>query len=160
MYSLYFPECLNCSFKKLILIGGYYNIVMVFTIHRHESAMGAHVLPTILNPLPPSSRSHPCVWSQSTGFECPASCIELALVIYFVYGNIHVSISLKSPHPHLLPEPKVCSLYLCLFWCLACNIVATVFLNSIYIINTLFLFLRVSLFLTSCCIIGSFHPPH
>ena len=41
--------------------------------------------------------------------------------------------SLKSSHPCLLPHsPKVCSLYLCLFCCLAYRIIVTVFLNSIY----------------------------
>ena len=41
--------------------------------------------------------------------------------------------SLKSPHPHLLPQsPKVCSLYLCLFCCLAYKVIVTIFLNFIY----------------------------
>ena len=41
--------------------------------------------------------------------------------------------SLKTSHPQLLPQsPKVCSLYLCLFWCLAYRVVVTIFLNSIY----------------------------
>ena len=40
------------------------------------------------HPLPNSSLPHPSWLSQSTGFECPASCIELALVIYFIYGNV------------------------------------------------------------------------
>ena len=40
--------------------------------------------------------------------------------------------SLKSSHPHLLPQsPKVCSLYLCLFCCLAYKVIVTIFLNSI-----------------------------
>ena len=43
-----------------------------------------YMCPTILNPPP-----HPSGLSQSTGFECPASCIELALAIYFTNGNIH-----------------------------------------------------------------------
>ena len=30
-------------------------------------------------------------------FECPVSCIELALVIYFTYGNIHVSVLFSEP---------------------------------------------------------------
>ena len=42
--------------------------------------------------------------------------------------------SLKSSQPHLLPQsPKVCSLHLCLFWCLAYRVVTTIFLNSVYI---------------------------
>ena len=41
--------------------------------------------------------------------------------------------SLKSFHPRLLPQsPKVCSLHLCLFCCLAYSIIITIFLNSIY----------------------------
>ena len=39
----------------------------------------------------PSSPPHPSGLSQSTGFGCPASCIDLALVIYFTYGDIHIS---------------------------------------------------------------------
>ena len=41
---------------------------------------------------PPPSSSHPSELSQCTGFECPVSCIDLELVIYFTYGNIHVSL--------------------------------------------------------------------
>ena len=41
--------------------------------------------------------------------------------------------SLKSSHPHLLPQsPKVCSLLPCLFCCLAYRVIITIFLNSIY----------------------------
>ena len=37
--------------------------------------------------------SHPIPldFPSAPGFECPASCIELGLVIYFTYSNIHVS---------------------------------------------------------------------
>ena len=41
--------------------------------------------------------------------------------------------SLKSSHPRLLPQsPKVCSLHLCLFRCLAYRVIITPFLNSKY----------------------------
>ena len=41
--------------------------------------------------------------------------------------------SLKSSHPHLLPQtPTVCSIHLCLFCCLAYRVIITIFLNSIY----------------------------
>ena len=41
--------------------------------------------------------------------------------------------SLKSSHPHLLPQsPKVCFSYLCLFCWLAYRVVITIFVNSIY----------------------------
>ena len=38
--------------------------------------------------------------------------------------------SLRSSHPRLLPQsPEVCSLSLCLFCCLACRVIVTIFLN-------------------------------
>ena len=41
--------------------------------------------------------------------------------------------TLKSAHPHLLPQsPKVCSLHLCLFSYLAYRVIIIIFLNSIY----------------------------
>ena len=41
--------------------------------------------------------------------------------------------SLKSSYPRLLPQsPKVCSLHLCLFCCLAYRVIVTIFLSSIY----------------------------
>ena len=50
------------------------------------------------------------------------------MVIYMVQCY-----SLISSHSHLLPHrPKVCSLYLCLFCCLAYRVTVTIFLNSIY----------------------------
>ena len=60
--------------------------------------MDVHLSP-ILNPPPPSSPSHPSGLPQRTGFECHVSCIELGLVIYFSYGNIHISILFS----HIMP---------------------------------------------------------
>ena len=41
--------------------------------------------------------------------------------------------SFKSFHPHVLPHsPKDCSIYLCLFCCLAYRVIVTIFLNSVY----------------------------
>ena len=50
---------------------------------------GCTCVPPSWTPLPPPSPPHPSGLSQSTSFEHPALCIELALVIYFTYGNIH-----------------------------------------------------------------------
>ena len=93
--------------------------------------------------------------SQSTSSECPASCIQLALVISFIYGNIPFQCySLKSFHPRLLPHtPKVYSLQLCLFCCLAYRITVTFFLKCIYIINIVYWWF--SFWFSSLCIIGS-----
>ena len=84
------------TFKKInlfILVGRLlpYNIVVVFAIHLHESAMGVHVT-LILNLFPPASPYHPSRLSQCTGFECPVLCMKFVLVIYFTYGNIHISV--------------------------------------------------------------------
>ena len=50
------------------------------------------------------------------------------LIIYMVQCY-----SLRSSHPCLLPQnPKVCSVHLCLFCCLAYRVIVTIFLNSIY----------------------------
>ena len=49
-------------------------------------------VPPFWTPLPPPSPPHLSGLSQSTSFECPASHIKLELVIYFTYGNIHVSV--------------------------------------------------------------------
>ena len=79
-------------------------------------------------PLPPHSLSHPSGLSQYTGFECPVSCVELGLVIHFIYGNIHVSmLFFQTIPPSLSPQsPKVCSLYLCLFCCLMYRVIVTI----------------------------------
>ena len=77
-----------------------------FAIHWHESAMGIHVstrLPS-WSPLQPPSPPYPSALSQSPGFGCPASYIELALVIYFIYGKIHVSMLFSQIIPPL-PSP-------------------------------------------------------
>ena len=92
-----------------------------------------HMCPPRLNPHSPPSLPHSSGLSQNTDFECPASCIELALVIYFTYGNIYVSMIFSqiippSPTPK---SPKVYSLYLSLFCCLAYRNANTIFLNPI-----------------------------
>ena len=64
----------------------------------------------------------------------PCFSIEFALVIYFIYGNIYVSMLFSQVIPLLLLplSPKVCSLQLCLLFCPACRIIRTVFLNFIW----------------------------
>ena len=54
-------------------------------------------------PPPPPSPSRPSGSSQCTSFECPVLCIKLGLVIYFTYGNIHVSMLLSQIIP---PSPS------------------------------------------------------
>ena len=54
--------------------------------------------------LPPPSPPHPSGFSQSTSFECPASCIKLALVIV-LHSNVHVSMLFSHIIPPS-PSPK------------------------------------------------------
>ena len=62
--------------------------MVVSAKYRHESTLGGRAAPYPEAPLAPPSLPHPSSLSQSTGVEGSASCIELALVIYFTYGNI------------------------------------------------------------------------
>ena len=68
---------------------------MVFAIHQHEPVTGIHVCPLILKPPP---QLPPSALSQSTGFGCPPSCIEIALVsIYKWYIPNPLLPTLKLP---------------------------------------------------------------
>ena len=72
----------------------------------HTSAWISHkyMCPPILNPLLPLSTSYLSRLSQSIGFGCPASCIELTLVIHFTYSNVCVSMLFSQIFPHS-PSP-------------------------------------------------------
>ena len=54
--------------------------------------------------LPPSCPSHLLGSSQCTSPEYPVSCMEPGVVIYFTYGNIHVSMLVSQIIPPL-PSP-------------------------------------------------------
>ena len=117
------------------LIGGYllYNIVVDFAIHRHESATGVLMSP-IPNPLPPPSHPIPlgCPNALALSALFNASNLDWSSVSHMIIYMFQCY-SLKSSHPCFLPQsPKVCSLYLCLFCCLAYRVIITIFLNSIY----------------------------
>ena len=95
---------------------------------------GCTCVPLSQTPQQPSCPSHPSGLSQCTSYECPVSCIELGLVIYFTYCNIYVSMLFSQITPPLPSptSPKVCFLYLCLFCCLTYRVIIIIFLNSIY----------------------------
>ena len=153
--------CISCSvcvlFLFLIIYFNWRLITLQYcgSIHWHESAKDVHVSP-FPKPLPLPSPSHPSGLSQCTSFECPVSCIKLGLVIYFTYGNIHVSMLFSQIIPPSLSptESKICSLYLCLYCCLMYRVVTTIFLNSICIYVNM-LSWCFSFWLISLCIIGS-----
>ena len=117
--------------------------------------------PPIWNP----SHFHP----QAIPLVCPSA---LALSALLHASNLHRTpilrvviymfqwSSLKSSHPHLLPQSlKVCSLHLCLSCCLAYRIIFTIFLNSIYMCQYTVL---VFIFLTYFTLYNrlQLHPSH
>ena len=63
-----------------------------------------------------------------------ASILDWTCISHMVIYMLQCS-SLKSSHPCLPQIAKVCSLYLCLFCCLAYRVIVIIFLNSIYIVN-------------------------
>ena len=86
------------------------------------------------SPLPPPSPSHPSGSSQCSSPEHLSHASNLGwrsvshLIVY-----LFQCCSLRTSHPCLLPQsPKVCSIYLCLFFCFAYRVIITIFLNSIY----------------------------
>ena len=75
------------------------------------------------------SGSSPC-----TSPKHPVSCIEHRLANRFLHDSIHISM----PFSHIIPPSpspagsKSLFYNLCLFCCLACRVIITIFLNSIY----------------------------
>ena len=68
--------------------------------------------------------------------------------------------SLKSSHPHLLPQsPKVCSLSLCLFCYLTYRVIVILFLNSTYMCQYIVLVFSFLTYFTQYNRL-QFHPPH
>ena len=127
--------------------------MVAFAIHWHESATGVHVSP-ISKSLPAPFPSHPSGVSQCTGFACSVSCIELGLVIYFVYGSIPVSMLFSQiiwPSPS--PRVRKSLLYICVSFAFL-HIGSS--LPSFYIpyICINILYRCFSFWLTSLCIIG------
>ena len=71
----------------------------------HTLTWISHGFTCVPYPKPPSHLPpHPSGLSQCTGFECPVSCFKLGLVIYFTYGNVHVSMLFRQIIPPL-PSP-------------------------------------------------------
>ena len=88
----YFSWAIYCFFYLFLLIGGelLYNIVVIFAIHWHESAMDLHVVPILIPP--PASLPTPSFWVFPVHqAQTLVSCIQPGLVICFTLDNIHVS---------------------------------------------------------------------
>ena len=108
---------------------------MVFAIHRHESATGIHVSSHSESPshLPPHPIPLGCPKAPALSALLHALNLHWSSILHMVI-YMFKCYSFKSSHPCLLPHsPKVCSLHLCLFCCLACSIRAWKLWAQLYI---------------------------
>ena len=103
----------------------------------HTSTWICHGCTRVPSPEPPShlppstiSLGHPSAPALSILYA--ASNLDWRFVSYMVL-YIFQCHSPKSSHPLPLPQsPKICSIHLCLFFCLVYKVIVTIFLNSIY----------------------------
>ena len=92
------------NFFFFFLVGGelLYNIVMIFAIHWHESAMDPHVFPMPIPP--PASLPTPSLWVFPVHQPWAlVSCIQPGLVICFTFDSILVSMLFSQNIP---PSPS------------------------------------------------------
>src|SRR5574341_1134490 len=102
----------------------------------HTSTCIRHVCTPVPHPEPPSHLpphsiplGHPSAPALSALHALNLDWRSVSHMIIYMFECY----CLKSSHPHLLPQsPKVCSVYLCLFFCLTYRVIVTIFLNSIY----------------------------
>ena len=113
-WNIHIVKCINHKytaqwifsffFHLFLLVGGLllYNIVVVFAIHWHESAMDLHVFP-ILIPAP-ASLPIPSLWVFPVHQPWAlVSCIQPGLVICFTLDSILVSVLFSQNIP---PSPS------------------------------------------------------
>ena len=108
----------SCTGRRVLFFPNYFNWRIITLQYCdgfcHTSTWISYrctYVPLSWTPHPPPSPPHPSGLSQSTSFECPASCTEFALVIYFTYGNIHVSMLFSQIIPPSLSHTWSKSLY-------------------------------------------------
>ena len=111
--------------KNTVLVSPYINMNPPQVYMSSQSWTPLHLPPHII------SLGHPSAPAPSILY--PVSNIDWWFVSYMILYMFQCH-SPKSSH--LLPltqSPKVCSIHLCLFCCLAYRVIITIFLNSIYV---------------------------
>ena len=124
-----------CYFLIFIFTLFYFTILYWFC---HTLTWICHRCTWVPNPEPPFhlpphiiSLDHPRAPAPSILY--PVSNIDWRFVSYLIVYMFQCH-SPKSSHPLPLPQgPKVCSIHLCLFCCLAYRVIIIIFLNSIHI---------------------------
>ena len=126
---------IHISFFKFIIIIFFYFTILYWFCHtltwiRHEYTRVPHPEPS--SHLPPHTISLGHLSVPAPSIMYPASNLDWRFISYMIVYMFQCH-SPKSSHPLPLPQsPKVCSIHLCLFCCLAYRVIITIFLNSIY----------------------------
>ena len=121
-------------FFLILLLFFYFTMLYLFC---HTSTWIRHRCTHVPNREPPSllpphtiPLGHPSAPAPSILY--PASNLDWRFISYMILYMFQCH-SPKSSYPLPLPQsPKDCSIYLCLFCCLAYRVIVTIFLNSIY----------------------------
>ena len=124
-------------FFKLIYFNWRLITLQYFSGFCHTLTWISHGCTCVLHPEPhshlpphPIPQGHPSLLALSTLSH--ASNLDWRSISHMIIYMFQCY-SLKSSYPCLLPQsPKVCSLHLCLFCCLAYRVIVTILLNSIY----------------------------
>ena len=116
---------LNWRLITLQYCGGFCH---TFTWISHGCTCVPHPEPHSHLPLHPIPQGHPSAPALSTLYH--ALNLDWRSVSHMIIYMFQCY-SLRSSHPCLLPQsPKDCSLYLCLFCCLAYRVIITIFLKQ------------------------------
>ena len=129
--------CVCILFKNFIYFNWRLIILQYCSGFYHTLTWISHGCTCVPRPEPPSHlpphpipQGHPSAPALNTLSHAPN--LDWRSISHMVI-HMFQCYSLKSSHPCLLPQsPKVCSLHLCVFCCLAYRVIVTIFLNSIY----------------------------
>ena len=127
--SLFLIQFIHFNWKIITFnyCDGFYHISAWIS---HECTCVPH--PETPSHLPPHSILLGCPRAPALGALLKALILHWSSILHMVIYMFQWY-SLKSSHPHLLPQsPKVCSLHLFLFCCLVSRVITTIFLHSIY----------------------------